>query len=73
VVNMKDLVLGNVSSTLTGQPSQIVTGPVTGDAYTFLDPTYTVPGQYCLQQSLPWPATILGVFPRFAVEGRDGR
>ena len=73
VVNMKDLVLGNVSSTLTGQPSQIVTGLVTGDAYTFLDPTYTVPGQYCLQQPLPWPATILGVFPRFAVEGRDGR
>jgi hypothetical protein len=60
---MKDLIQGNVSSMLTGQANQIVTDLVTGDARTFLDPTYTVPGQYCIQQSLPYPATILGVFP----------
>ena len=62
-VPMKDLVQGNVSSMLTGQASQLVTDLVTGDARTFLDPTYNVPGQYCIQQSLPYPATILGVFP----------
>jgi hypothetical protein len=66
---MKDLVLGNVSSTLVGQPSQLVTGLVSGDAWTLLDSTYTVPGQYAIQQTQPWPATILGVFPRFVVEG----
>lgn len=63
LVPMKDLVRGNVSSMLTGQASQIITDLVTGDARTFLDPTYTVPGQYCIQQDLPYPATILGVFP----------
>ena len=60
---MKDLIVGNVSSMLTGQASQIVTDLVTGDARTIIDSTYTVPGQYCIQQSLPLPATILGVFP----------
>jgi hypothetical protein len=69
LVVMKDLVLGNVSSTLVGQPSQVVTGLVSGDAWTLLDTTYTVPGQYCIQASHPWPATVLGVFPRFVVEG----
>ena len=68
---MKDLVIGNVSSMLTGQPSQIVTGLVDGDAYTQLDPTYTVPGQYYMQQANPYPATVLGVFPRFNSEGRE--
>lgn len=60
---MKDLVQGNVSSQLTGQSTQIVSGLYTGDARTFLDPTYTVPGQYCIQQSNPYPASVLGVFP----------
>lgn len=70
---MKDLVLGAVSSQLTGMPSQIVTGLVTGDAVTILDPTYTVLGQFCLQQSQPYPATVLGVFPVFAMESRNER
>jgi len=52
---------------LTGQPVQIVNGLYTGDARTYLDPTYTVPGQYCIQQSLPLPATVLGVFPAFTI------
>jgi len=64
---MKDLVQGNVGSMLTGQPVQIVNGLYTGDARTFLDPSYTVPGQYCIQQSLPLPATVLGVFPAFVI------
>lgn len=64
---MKDLMQGNVSSMLTGQPVQVVNGLYTGDARTFLDPTYTVPGQYCIQQSLPLPASVLGVFPSFII------
>ena len=63
LVNMQDLVLGNVGS----MTNQKVTGLVSGDARTYLDPTYTVPGQYCVQQSLPYPATITGVIPQLAV------
>lgn len=65
---MKDLVVGNVSSMLTGQESQQVSGLYSGDARTYLpNSAYTVPGQYCIQQSLPLPASILGVFPAFAI------
>lgn len=67
LTDMKDLIRGQVSSTLVGQPSQIVTDLVTGDAVTYLAPTYTVPGQYCIEQSLPYPATITGVFPELSV------
>ncbi len=63
--------MGNVSSMLTGQASQVVTDLVTGDARTILDPTYTVPGQYCIQQDQPLPATVLGVIPK--IEVRDMR
>ena len=64
-VPMADLIVGNVSTTLVGQPSQIVTGLVSGDAFANLDPTFTIPGQYCIQQSQPLPATVLGVIPQF--------
>lgn len=67
LVEMKDLVRGNVSSMLTGQDSQVVTDLVTGDARTFLDSTYTIPGQYCIQQDLPYPASVLGVIPNITV------
>jgi hypothetical protein len=70
---MKDLVLGNVSSQLTGQPTQIVSDLVDGDAVTILNPTYTVPGQFCIRQDQPYPATVLGVFPVFAMENRNER
>lgn len=63
LVPMKDLVLGNVGS----QTNEIVTGLVTGDARTVLDPSWDVPGQYCIQQSYPLPATILGVIPEIAM------
>lgn len=72
LVTMKDLVLGNVSSMLTGQDTQTVSDLYTGDARTYLDTTYTVPGQYCIQQDQPYPATILGVIPQFTFEqGRN--
>jgi hypothetical protein len=66
-VAMKDLVVGQISGMLTGQPSQTVTGLVTGDAYTIVDPTWTVPGQYYIKQSNPFPVTILGVIPELSV------
>lgn len=64
---MKDLIRGNVSSMLTGQSVQRVTDLINGDARTFLDPTYTVPGQYCIRQDLPYPATVLGVIPNVVI------
>ncbi len=70
---MKDLIRGNVSTMLVGQASQIVTDLVDGDAGTFLDPTYTIPGQYCIQQSNPYPATILGVIPSFDIGDNGAR
>ncbi len=73
LVNMKDTILGNVSSMLTGQSSQLVTGLYSGDARTQLDPTYTVPGQYCIQASDPYPATILGCFPEFVIGDTGSR
>lgn len=63
LVAMKDLVDGNVSSMATGLGTQVTSGLISGDARTFLDPTYNVFGQFCLQQSNPYPATVLGVFP----------
>jgi hypothetical protein len=73
LVDMQDLVLGNLSSALTGQTTQVVSNLVTGDAITYLDPTYTVPGQYYIRQDKPYPATIAGLFPRFEGEKRNER
>lgn len=67
LVPMKDLINGNVSSMLTGQESQVVSNLVTGDAQTIINPSWTVPGQYCIQQSNPYPASILGVIPEITV------
>jgi hypothetical protein len=73
LVSMRDLQVGNVSSMLTGQnTSQVITDLVSGDARTPLGAGYTVPGQYCIRQSDPLPATILGVIPNITV-GDDGR
>lgn len=63
LVVMKDLVLGSVG-TQTNAP---VTGLVTGDAWTIIDPDWNVQGQYCIEQSTVYPATILGVIPNIVV------
>jgi hypothetical protein len=63
LVTMKDFIIGNVGSA----SNKIVTGLVTADARTIADPLWQVPGQYCLQQPLPYPATILGVIPEIEV------
>lgn len=67
LVRINDLVVGKVSGMATGLESQLVTGLVTGNAFSALAPTYTVPGQYCIEQSDPLPATITGVFPEIVV------
>lgn len=69
LVPMKDLIVGNVGS----QTNQVVTGLVTGDAYTVLDPSWDEPGQYCIQQSYPLPASILGVIPEITVGDTNER
>ncbi len=57
---MKDLVRGNVGSATNTRATDLVTG----DAMTRLDPSWTVPGQYCIEQPFPFPASILGVIPQ---------
>ena len=70
---MKDLIVGNVSSMLTGLSSQIVTDLVDGDARTFLDPTFTVAGQYCIEQRDPLPATVLGLISDYTIGDTGSR
>lgn len=69
LVSMKDLVRGNVGTAT----NELVTNLVTGDAYTAIDPKWTVPGQYCIQQSYPLPASVLGVIPQIVVGDTKGR
>lgn len=63
LVVMKDLVISNLGS----QTNEVVTGLITGDAMTNINATWTPQGQYCIQQSSPYPATVLGVIPDFTV------
>jgi hypothetical protein len=42
-------------------------GLVTGDERVIMDPLWDVPGQICLQQDDPLPATVLGVIPEVVV------
>lgn len=67
LVTMKDLVVGNVGSA----SNALVTNLQTCDARTVIDGSWTVPGQYCIQQDLPFPATILGVIPEITVRGQQ--
>ncbi|HWU40054.1 MAG TPA: hypothetical protein VN203_20585, partial [Candidatus Acidoferrum sp.] len=63
LVLMKDLQFGNVGSAT----NTAVTGLVTADARTIIDPRWSVPGQYFIQQSQPYPASVLGVIPEITV------
>lgn len=60
---MKDLALGNVGT----MSNTLVTDLVTSDARIIVDPQYDVFGQYCFQQSNPYPATILGIIPEIEI------
>jgi hypothetical protein len=59
VVTMKDFTLGNVGT----QSNAVVTGLVDGDGRTIIDQAWQEAGNYCVQQNLPYPATVLGVIP----------
>ncbi len=65
LVTMKDFTLGNVPTTSSG-PAK-VTGLVNGDGRTIIDQEWDEAGNYCIQQNLPYPATILGAFPEIAI------
>ncbi len=60
---LQDLIIGNVGS----MTNQLVTGFVTGDVRGYMDPLWDVPGQYLIQQILPYPASILGVIPEIEI------
>lgn len=66
LVDMEDLIVGNVGK----DTNEVVTDLVSGDALQTVDPAWTVPGQYCIQQSLPYPASILGVIPAIELEAK---
>lgn len=63
LVDIDDLVRGNIG-TMTNEQ---VTGLVTGDAQQAIDPAWTETGQFVLRQPLPYPATILGIMPELTV------
>ena len=63
LVPMQDLVVGNVGS----MTNEVVTDLVTGDAMTIVDPKWAEQGQFCIEQTLPLPATITGVIPRLTI------
>jgi hypothetical protein len=63
VVPMKDFIIGNVGS----QSDQVVTDLVNGDGRTIVDQFWQEPGVLCVQQTSPYPATILGIIPEVAL------
>jgi hypothetical protein len=67
LVPLKDLIQGNVSSMKIGETTQTVSDLVDGDARVFLNPAWTTTGQYCLQQTQPLPASVLGLIPELTV------
>ena len=62
-VPMKDFLLGNIGT----QSNALVTGLVDGDGRTIIDQEWQEAGNYCIEQTLPYPATILGVMPETTV------
>lgn len=64
LVDMDDLIIGNIGKDTNEEVTEAL---VTGDAVQTLDPSWQVPGQYCIQSADPWPATILGLIPQIAV------
>ncbi len=70
LVAMKDFTIGNVPSTSTGISA--VTDLVNGDGRTILDQQWDTAGSYCIQQNLPYPATVLACMPEVTV-GDSGK
>lgn len=74
-VTCKDLQLGNIGSMsnqkvvdLVNPSTTVNLEPGAGDSWTIMDQLWQEAGSYCIQQNLPYPATILGAMP-FVVVG----
>lgn len=66
LVDMDDLILGNVGK----DTNEVVTDLVTGDAQQTINPAWTVAGQYFIRQPQPLPSSILGVIPTVTTGSR---
>jgi hypothetical protein len=65
LVTFKDFQLGSIPTQSNGVA--LVTDLVSGDGRQILDQVWQEPGQVCVQQNLPYPATILGIMPEVVV------
>lgn len=65
LVPMKDFQLGAIPTTSSGVAK--VTGLISGDGRTIIDQDWQEAGSYCIQQNLPYPATVLGAMPETVV------
>ena len=65
IVPMKDFTLGSIPSNSTG--ASVISDLVAGDGRTIIDQAWQELGNYCIQQNLPYPATIIGVMPEVIV------
>jgi hypothetical protein len=65
LVTFKDFQLGVIPTQSNGVA--LVTDLVSGDGRQILDQVWQEPGQLCVQQNLPYPATILGIMPEVVV------
>lgn len=63
LTTMKDFQIGSMGT----QTNKRVTGLVTGDGRTILDPKWQEAGQFYIRQDQPLPASILGVIPEVVV------
>jgi hypothetical protein len=60
---MKDFTLGNLNITR----NELVTDLYSGDGRVVIDQNWQEAGNYIVEQTLPYPATILGVMPEVVV------
>ena len=65
LVTMKDFQIGAIPTQSNGPA--LVTDLFTGDGRQILDQVWQEIGQLCVQQNLPYPATILGIMPEVVV------
>jgi hypothetical protein len=67
LVLVKDLIVNNVNTMKIGETTQTVTDLFDGDARVFINPAWTTTGQFCLRQTQPLPASVLGLIPELVV------
>ncbi len=63
LVDMQDLIVGNLGSV----SGETVSDLITGDARTIIDPLWDTFGQYYIVQPSPLPASVLGVIPEVII------